>query len=89
MHLFNFKNKTFVSEGIDQSLNAKMIHWLPVSDDLIKVEVMMPDAKKIKGVAEQGVKELEVGTVIQFERFGFCRLDSKKKNKLIFWFCHK
>ena len=38
MHLFNFKNNEFISEEYDQKLNAKMIHWLPVSKDLMNVE---------------------------------------------------
>ena len=28
-----------------------------------------------KGLAEPAVKKLKVGEIIQFERFGFCKLD--------------
>tara|TARA_Y100000310_G_scaffold339688_1_gene433152 strand:+ start:5943 stop:7565 length:1623 start_codon:yes stop_codon:yes gene_type:complete len=89
MHLFNFKNNEFLSEDLDKSLNAKLIHWLPYSKDLINVEVLMPDKKIIKGLAEKEIKKLKVGEVIQFLRVGFVRLDHKDKNKLIFWFTHK
>ncbi|MEM4267100.1 MAG: hypothetical protein QW404_03545, partial [Candidatus Nanoarchaeia archaeon] len=41
------------------------------------------------GLAEKDVKKLKVGDIIQFERFAFCRLDKKEKNKLVFWFTHK
>jgi glutamyl-tRNA synthetase len=49
----------------------------------------MPDKKLKKGFAEAGIKDLPVGAMVQFERFGFCRLDSKQKDKIVFWFAHK
>jgi glutamyl-tRNA synthetase len=89
MHLFNFKNGKFVSEELDRSLDAKLIHWLPVSKDLVKVKVLMDDGEYVSGLAEKGVKKLKVGDLIQFERFGFVRLDKKGKDKLEFIFTHK
>jgi len=88
MHLFNFKDGEFISEGLDKSLEAKLIHWLPVSKDLVKVKVLMDDGKFVNGVAESGVKKLKVGDLVQFERFGFCRLDKKGK-ELEFIFTHR
>ena len=79
MHLFNFKDGKFISEGLDKSLGAKLIHWLPASKDLVKAKVLMDDGKFVSGVCESGVKKLKVGDLIQFERFGFCRLDKKEK----------
>ena len=64
-------------------------HWLPVSPQLVDVEVLMPDNKTIKGKGEPSLLKLPAGTIIQFERFGFCRLDSKEKGKLVFWFTHR
>ncbi|MBI2658031.1 glutamate--tRNA ligase, partial [Candidatus Woesearchaeota archaeon] len=66
----------------------KIIHWLPVQKDLIKVEVLMPDKKIARGLAEPMVKNLKVGDIIQFSRFGFCKLDEKKKDGLRFWYTH-
>jgi glutamyl-tRNA synthetase len=66
-----------------------IIHWLPKQKDLVKVEVLMPDKKLIKGIAEPLVKKLNENEIVQFTRFGFCRLDKKEKNKLSFWFSHK
>ncbi len=66
----------------------KIIHWLPVQKDLVKAEVLMPNKEIKKGLAEPLVKNLKVGDTVQFARFGFCRLDSKKGDKLIFWFTH-
>lgn len=92
MHLFNFTKNDyfeFLSKEYDEKLNAKLIHWLPVDKNLVNIEVLMPDGSVIEGLAEPMVRELKVGDICQFERFGFCRLDEKTKRKLIFWFCHK
>ncbi len=67
----------------------KIIHWLPKGTSLIKVEVLMPDNKLVKGLGEKTLKELKAGDIVQLERFGFCRLDKKESNKLTFWFAHK
>lgn len=88
MHLFNFVDKKYHSSEYKKELDAKLIHWLPVSDKLINVEVLMNDGKLVSGLAEQGVNNLKVDEIIQFERFGFCRLDKKEKDKLFFVYCH-
>ncbi len=89
MRLFNLKDNKFVSEEMDEKLNAKLIHWLPVSDDLVNVEVIMDTAEIIKGLGEPSLKNIKVGQVIQFERKFFCRLDKREGNKFIFWYTHK
>ncbi|MAE42580.1 glutamate--tRNA ligase [Candidatus Woesearchaeota archaeon] len=66
-----------------------IIHWLPKQKDLVKTEVLMPDKKLVKGIAEPATKKLKENEVIQFQRFGFCRLDKKEKNRLSFWYSHK
>ncbi|MBN1792848.1 glutamate--tRNA ligase [Candidatus Woesearchaeota archaeon] len=67
---------------------AKIIHWLPAEEKLLKVEVLMPDNKAVECLGEPMLERLKVGDVIQAERFGFMRLDSKNKDKLVFWFAH-
>ena len=67
----------------------RIMHWLPVSKDLINVEVLMDDGKIIKGIAESNIKKLKPGTIVQFERRFFCKLDREEKDKLIFWYTHK
>ena len=37
----------------------------------------MPDNTVVKGFGEESLSKLKEGSVIQFERFGFVRLDSK------------
>jgi len=55
---------------------------------LVKAEVLMPDKEVKNGLAEPSVKNLKINNIVQFVRFGFCRLDNKKGEKLSFWFSH-
>jgi glutamyl-tRNA synthetase len=95
MECLNFiKQETnfhFHSKSVDEyrEKGAGIMHWLPVSDDLAKVEVLMPDGSKKNGYGESSIKQLKEGDIVQFERFGFVRLDRKQANKLSFWFAHK
>ncbi|MEK6904158.1 MAG: glutamate--tRNA ligase, partial [Nanoarchaeota archaeon] len=89
MHLFNFKDNKFISEKLDQSLNAKLIHWLPADDNLVKVEVMMEDGSLVHGFGEPALKKVKVDDLVQFERKFFARLDKKDGNKLVFWYTHR
>ncbi|MBW2996963.1 glutamate--tRNA ligase [Candidatus Woesearchaeota archaeon] len=68
---------------------SSIMHWLPRSDDLVDVEVMMPDKQVVTGVAEAAVRNVAEGDLIQFERFGFCRLDKKVNDRFVFWYAHK
>jgi len=88
IHLFNFKDSKFISKEHDASLNAKLIHWLPANDENVETEIIMPNADVRHGFAEKTVKHLKEGDIIQFERFGFCRLD-KKGDKFVFYYTHK
>ena len=95
MECLNFKKEknryVFDSKDIMSFKNKgkQIIHWLPKSQNLVNVEVLMPNNKIVKGLAESSTNKLKQGDIIQFERFGFCRLDKKLKNKLVFWFAHK
>jgi len=69
--------------------NVKIIQWVPV-DEAVQVEVIVPDVlylddevnpdslRSVRGVGEIAVKNVEVGEIVQFERFGFCRRDSEE-----------
>jgi len=87
MHLFNFKNNKFISEKHDPELKAKLIHWLPFKGNT-KVEIIMEDGSKLKGIGESDLNHVKLNKVIQFERRFFVRLDKKEQNKLIFYFTH-
>jgi len=68
---------------------ASTMHWLPYDAELVDVEVLMPNKKSKTGLGESGLLDLKIGDIVQFERFGFCRLDHIEGKKLVFWFTHK
>ena len=95
MDCLNFRKKgnKFVFDSLEHEKYKEnpglIIHWLPKQKDLAKVEVLMPDKKLMEGIAEPMAGKLKENDVIQFARFGFCRLDKKEKGALKFWFAHR
>ncbi len=98
MGLFNFQVEKVTKHGVKavfhsksheeaKKVGATLIHWLP-SGRGITCEVMMPDASVVKGVAENSCKALRPDDIIQFERFGFVRVDNVDK-KLSAYFAHR
>ncbi len=98
MELFNVKIESvnadsveaaFASESYEavRKTKAQLIHWIPAGEE-IPSQVVMPDAAINAGVAESACKKLKPDTVIQFERFGFVRVD-KNDAKLTAYFAHK
>jgi glutamyl-tRNA synthetase len=95
MDCLNFK-KSFNEYSFDsidyetfKEKGKKIIHFLSTENN-INIEILMNDATILKAVAEKSITILKVGEIIQFERFGFCRLDEiKKDGTRIFWFTHK
>ena len=61
------------------------IHW--VSEENVKVKVVMDDASEKEGIAEPDFSREKVDSLVQFERFGFCRVDSTKPR--VCYFTHK
>lgn len=101
MHLLNFKSEnilktkprtfSFISteqRTANSEQRPKYLQWLPADDKNIKIEILMPDGSKTKGLGESELIKLKEETIIQFERFGFVRLHEKQKDKLEFWFAH-
>ena len=93
LHLYNIKlgrkaiknivKSDFTSEEVKQ---VPKINWVSVG---VKTNVLKPDGTWIEGIADEGIRDLKQGTMIQFERFGFCRFHCVKKNNYEFWFAHK
>ena len=75
--------------GTDMDLvkkdKARIIHWVPL-DGLI-VRVLSPDGE-YTGIGERGM-EKELDKVVQFERFGFVRIDSVRGDEVVAYFTHK
>ena len=84
---FKFHSKDIESY---RKKGKRIMHWLPTDKAVVvAVEVVMPDASIVTGLGETALKTLKEGDKVQFQRFGFCRLDKKEKDKLTFWYTHK
>jgi len=81
---------SFHSREVDLALKKKrkIIHWLPISKDLVKTSLLMPDGSARTGFSEPATRTLKVGDIIQFERVGFGRVDQIGA-ELVVWFAHK
>jgi len=70
-----------------KKLGAPLIQWVPAETG-IPCEVIMPDATTARGIAEDTCKQLKPNDIIQFERFGFVRVDSIEW-RLSAYFAHR
>jgi glutamyl-tRNA synthetase len=87
LHLYNVKlSQKSKCVGTEVIQDMPKIHWVPKGQET-KVKVVMPDDSIIKGLAEKNLSKEKVGAVVQFERFGFVRIDQKKP--LVCYFGHK
>lgn len=95
--LFNIEIKSLnplVCSYLNNSLEyaklnkIKIIHWLPI-ENIIKLEVIKPN-ENINGFSELEITN-EINNVVQFERFGFCKIDNydTKNKKLVAYYTHK
>ncbi len=68
-----------------KKMKGKIIQWVP--EDGIPVKVRGPDGD-IEGIGENGIAA-ELDKVVQFERFGFCRIDAVEGGSVVAYFAHK
>jgi len=73
----------FVTNEVSE--DTPKIHWVSVPN--VKIKIVMPNGSEINAIAEDSVKELKEGDIVQFYRIGFCRLDNKREME--FYFAHK
>ena len=89
---FRVSGKKFKFDSVEvetyRDSGGKIIQWLPGKGN-VKAEILMPSASITNGLAESSVSKINVGEIIQFARFGFCRLEKKEKEKLEFIYCHE
>ncbi len=62
-----------------------IIHWVP--DKGIKVRVKKPDGTDDEGIGEPLIAS-ELDKVVQFERYGFVRIDSVSSDLVVAYFTH-
>jgi glutamyl-tRNA synthetase len=98
MELFNVKveaktaalvTASFASESYEdvRKIKVHLIQWIPKSAEF-QCQIVMPDASVTEGFAESACKKLKPDAIIQFERFGFTRIDQVNQ-KLIAYYAHK
>ncbi len=64
----------------------KAIQW--VSRDSVPTEVLLPDGSVVKGLSEDLLLK-ETNDMVQFERFGFVKIEDKNKDKITAIFAHR
>ncbi|MFQ6094595.1 MAG: glutamate--tRNA ligase [Candidatus Bathyarchaeia archaeon] len=95
MELFNFKAEiiekdavlaTFHSQSYEEArkLNAPLIHWIPYGTGL-PCSVVMPDGSTLTGFVEDDFTRVRQGEVVQFERFGFVRVDEVNGRTVVYY----
>jgi glutamyl-tRNA synthetase len=94
MDLMNIKLDVIGSEeviaeftGKEMRHGPKIIHWVDPRE-AIDIEILMANGEIFYGLAEKAADKINVDDVIQFVRFGFCRLDEKGEEVLKFRFTH-
>jgi glutamyl-tRNA synthetase len=98
MELFNVKievanaenvDSVFISESYEdvRKTKAQLIQWIPVGEEY-PCTAILQDASIVEGYAESACKKLKPDTVIQFERFGFVRVDTVDE-KITVYYAHK
>jgi glutamyl-tRNA synthetase len=92
MECINFKciskeHFEYVDDSIEtyKEKGSGIIHFVPADANNVHAKILK-DKDYIKGLVEESINNASEGDVVQFERFGFARLDSKEK--MIFWFTH-
>ena len=98
MELFNIKvegktgeavTATFASESYEdvRKIKVQLIQWIPKGEEF-PCQVILQDASVTEGFAESACKKLKPDTIIQFERFGFTRIDQVGE-KIVTYYAHK
>ncbi|MFW9967569.1 MAG: glutamate--tRNA ligase [Candidatus Thorarchaeota archaeon] len=65
----------FHSSDVDEvrEVGGPIIHWIPRKDSVMVVLTMI-DGEQVTGLGEPGMRDIEEGTFLQFERVGFARV---------------
>ncbi|MEM3403906.1 MAG: glutamate--tRNA ligase [Nitrososphaeria archaeon] len=71
-----------------RSLEAPLIHWVP-KDDNIRVKLVDQNGQILEGFGERGLLDEPIGSMVQLEREGFARVDSKEQGFVLLYFTSK
>ncbi|MDY6771647.1 MAG: glutamate--tRNA ligase [Candidatus Nanohaloarchaea archaeon] len=89
--LFNVKiteeGAEFLNDSLDYALDNDLdiVQWLP-ADDTKTCEIVMPDGETLSGLCETTLDAAD--QVVQFIRFGFCRVDAAYDGRNLCYFTH-
>jgi glutamyl-tRNA synthetase len=85
----NAVTATYASESYEdvRKIKAQLIQWIPIGAEY-QTEVVQQDATVVQGYAEVACKKLKADDIIQFERFGFVRVNEVGE-KLVVYFAQK
>jgi glutamyl-tRNA synthetase len=64
----------WVARGMTDERDGPILEWAPA--EALEATVLRPDASTHEGLVEPTAAEAADGTVVQFERYGFARLES-------------
>jgi glutamyl-tRNA synthetase len=68
-----------------KEMKLRIIHWAP--PDGVPVRVMRPDGVD-SGIGEVGIRE-DLDRIVQFERYGFVRIDYVSQDGVVAYFAHR
>jgi hypothetical protein len=71
--------------GNDVVQEMPKLQW--ISSGNVPIKIVMNDGTVLEGFTEPDSKNLSKNDIIQFVRFGFCRMDDEKDMR--FYFTHK
>ncbi|MHA1698483.1 MAG: glutamate--tRNA ligase [Promethearchaeota archaeon] len=83
---------TYHSKDLETARNnkAKIIHWVDTEEDnIVKVEIIMDNGTIVQGFGEKNLENTKPDQIVQFERFGFVRIDKIKKDQLRAFLTHE
>jgi glutamyl-tRNA synthetase len=83
----NYLKASFKGSSIQEAkmAEAPIIHWLPAKD-IIKIILVMFTGERIEGFAEKSLAEEPLNSLVQLERVGFGRIDSKSDDRIVVYF---
>lgn len=86
--LFNIKlGKNQKAEATSKKVkNIPKIHWVPSKHIIARVAMKN---KRIEGYAEDNLRGEDEGNMVQFERFGFVRVENKTDKNVSCVFGHR
>ncbi len=84
-------NATYHSKELEAARDAKasVIHWVDAdTTNHINVKVLTPDGDFINGFGELNLVDVKPGSVLQFERFGFVKVQENSDKGIVAWLAH-